>query len=505
MKGKTDELLKKRVKFEPLRGRLLTAEKAAEVVENGMRIGTSGTLTVACPLSFFEALTKRAEKGDKFKIDLWSAAPLPAEVDGKLAELGVLNRRLCHQSNPTLAKAINNGEIHYSDMGSIWLALQVRSGALGKLDLAVMEAVEITHEGFLIPSLLVSDLPTLLQQAEKVIVEINTNLPLELTGIHDIYVPDSPPRKKFIPLNSTKDRIGAPYIQISPEKIKGIIITDKKTKLPQRITIDNVSRKIGQNIVSFLGKEVESGRLPENLLPLQTGLGALGNAILSELAQSRFENLEVSSSLLDDAVLDLIDSGKIKSVSGCGCFFTEEATQRFLKDINKYKERVILRPLDVINSPEVIARMGVIALNSAIEMDMYGHVNSSHLRGTHIVSGPSGSLEYARNSYLSIFMGPSTARGGDISTIVPMVSHVDHTEHDVHIIVTEQGLADLRGMDPRERAQEIINKCAHPDYKPLLMNYFKRAQHEVGGHEPQMLDEAFSFHRRLKEKGSMKR
>ena len=499
-----EEQVKERIKFEPLRERVLTAEKAAELVKDGMRIGTTGTPSgVACPVSFFEALAKRAENGEKFKIDLWSAAPMSPDIDGKLAELGVINRRLDHQSNPVLAKAANSGEIHYSDMGSTWLAHQVRSGTIGRPDLVVLEAIEITDEGFVVPSLLVSDLPTLIQYAEKVIIEINLNLPLELTGIHDIYVLDSHPQRKVIPINTPRDRVGTPYIQISPEKIKGIIISDKKSKLPQRPAIDDVSRQVGKNIVSFFEQEVDKGRLPENLLPLQTGLGALGGAILSELAQSRFENLEVSSSLLDDAVLDLIDSGKIKFVSGCGCFFTEEAMQRLVKDIKKYKERIILRPLDVINSPEVIGRLGVIALNGAVEMDIYGHVNSSHLMGTRIVAGPSGSLEYSRNGYLSIFMGPSIARGGNISTIVPMVSHVDHTEHEVSVIVTEQGLADLRGLDPRERATEIIEKCAHPDYKPLLWDYFHEAEAK-GGHEPHILSKALDFHLRFMEKGTMK-
>jgi len=498
-----DELVKERIKFESFRKRVLTAEEAAGLVEDGMRIGTVGTTTAGYPISFFEALSKRAEKGERFKIDLWSCAPLGPEVDGKLAETGLLNRRLSHQSNPALAKAINNGEIHYSDMGAGWFPTWVRYGFFGKLDLAVIEAVEITDEGFVVPSLCVGDEATFLQCAEKVLVEINMNLPMELAGIHDIYVPDSPPNRKPIPLSSPWERIGTPYIQVNPEKIKGIIISDKKTSPPQRPIIDDVSRKIAKNIVSFFKKEVENGRLPENLLPLQTGLGGLGGAILSELEQSKFENLEVHSALLDDGVLDLIDSGKIKAVSGVGLFLTDESLQRFSKDIERYKQKIILRPIDIVNAPEVIERLGVIALNSAIEMDIYGHVNSTHIGGTRIMAGVAGSIEFARNGYLSIFMAPSIARGGNISTIVPMVSHVDHTEHEVSVMVTEQGLADLRGLDPRERATEIIEKCAHPDYRPLLWDYFHKAEAK-GGHEPHILSKAFGFHLRLMEKGTMK-
>jgi len=498
-----DELIKERIKFEPLRKRVLTAEEAAEFVENGMRIGTCGTMTAGYPISFFEALSQRAEKGERFKIDLWSCAPLGPEVDGKLAEMGLLNRRLSHQSNPVLAKAINNGEIHYSDMGSGLFPLQVRYGLLGRLGLAVIEAVEITDEGFVVPTLCPGDEPTFLQCADKVIVEINMNLPVELSGIHDIYIPEPPPRRKPIPLNHPGERIGTPYIPVNPEKIRGVIISDKKGTSPQRPIIDEVSRRIAKNIVSFFEKEVENGRLPQNLLPFQTGLGGLGGAILSELEQSRFENLEVHSALLDDGVLDLIDSGKIKAVSGVGLFLTDEGLQKFLRDIKRYKKKIILRPIDIVNSPEVIQRLGVIALNSALEMDIYGHVNSSHIEGSRIMAGVAGSIEFARNGYLSIFMANSIARRGDISTIVPMVSHVDHTEHEVNVIVTEQGLADLRGLDPRERAVAIIEKCAHPDYRSLLWDYFHEAKTK-GGHEPHLLSKAFDFHLRLMEKGTMK-
>jgi Acetyl-CoA hydrolase/transferase C-terminal domain len=69
------------------------------------------------------------------------------------------------------------------------------------------------------------------------------------------------------------------------------------------------------------------------------------------------------------------------------------------------------------------------------------------------MNGFGGSGDFARNAYLSIFIVPSTAKGGSISTIVPMVTHVDHIEHDVQIIVTEHGLADLRGSSPNSAPQ----------------------------------------------------
>jgi len=89
-----------------------------------------------------------------------------------------------------------------------------------------------------------------------------------------------------------------------------------------------------------------------------------------------------------------------------------------------------------------------------------------------------------------------------------MVTHVDHTEHDMDVLVTEQGLADLRGLAPRQRARCIIDKCAHPDYKPILQDYYDRALKECqasgSAHEPHMLDKVFKMHSHLKDKGTMK-
>jgi succinyl-CoA:acetate CoA-transferase len=86
-----------------------------------------------------------------------------------------------------------------------------------------------------------------------------------------------------------------------------------------------------------------------------------------------------------------------------------------------------------------------------------------------------------------------------------MVSHVDHTEHDVHVIVTEQGVADLRGLPPRRRAQEIINRCAHPDFRPGLQDYLDRATASGSGkHTPHLLDEALSWHVRYLQEGTMR-
>ena len=107
-------------------------------------------------------------------------------------------------------------------------------------------------------------------------------------------------------------------------------------------------------------------------------------------------------------------------------------------------------------------------MNGMIEADIYGNVNSTHVMGSAIMKGIGGSGDFARNGFCNFFLSPSTAKGGAISAIVPMVSHVDHTEHDVQVVVTEQGLADLRGLGPRDRATGIIEGCAHPSFRDPL-------------------------------------
>ena len=129
----------------------------------------------------------------------------------------------------------------------------------------------------------------------------------------------------------------------------------------------------------------------------------------------------------------------------------------------------------------------MIAINTALEADIYGNVNSTHVGGTHMMNGIGGSGDFARNAHLGILVTKAMAKGGALSSIVPMVTHVDHNEHDVDVLVTEQGLADLRALAPRERAETILGNCVHPDYRELATDYFREASRR-GGHTPHMLE-----------------
>ncbi len=215
---------------------------------------------------------------------------------------------------------------------------------------------------------------------------------------------------------------------------------------------------------------------------------------MEQLQGGAFDNLTAYTEVLQDGMFNLIRSGKMSFASATALSLSPDAAHEFNRDAAKYRDKIVLRPQEISNHPEVIRRLGLIAMNGLIEADIYGNVNSTHIRGSSIVNGIGGSGDFARNAWLSIFMTPSSAKKGAISCIVPMATHVDHTEHDVQVIVTEQGLADLRGLSPKKRARAIIDNCAHPTFKPALNEYFERAlRYSPGQHTPHLLDEAFTF------------
>lgn len=232
----------------------------------------------------------------------------------------------------------------------------------------------------------------------------------------------------------------------------------------------------------------------------------MANAVINGLVHSDFEDLTVYTEVIQDGMFDLIDAGKLRVASGASLTMSAEVQKRFYSNLDKYKSHLILRPQEISNNPEVVRRLGVIAMNTAIEVDLYGNVNSSHINGTNLMNGIGGSGDFARNGYLSIFFAESERKGGKISSVVPFCSHIDNCEHDVDVIVSERGVADLRGLSPKERAPIIIDQIASPRYQPILKDYFERAC--VACHNsqtPHILSEAFSFHERMLKNGTMEK
>ena len=493
-----------RVRNKDLQAKIVTAEEVAAYIKPGMSIGMSGFTASSYPKAIPLALAERMKK-EPFKIDLWTGASTGPELDDTLAAVHGIKKRLPYQTDAILRGEINNGSVDYLDLHLSESAQLARVGYLGKLDLAIVEAVAITEEGNIIPSTSLGNAASYVQQADIVIVEVNTTQPLELEGMHDVYVPLDPPNRLPIPIVQADDRVGTPFIPCTPEKIKFIVPCDIKDHTRDLAPIDENSKKMSQFTLEFLNAEIKAGRMPKNLLPLQSGVGNVANAVMAGFVDSDLEDLTVYTEVIQDGMLDLIDANKLNFASGTAFSPSPAGMERFYKDVEKYKKYLLLRPQEISNSPEVVHRLGVIAMNTALEVDIYGNVNSTHVTGTKMMNGIGGSGDFARNAFLTIFYTPSVAKNGAISSVVPMCSHVDHTEHDVDVIITEQGIADLRGLAPRARALEIINNCVHPDYKPVLLDYYNRAVEATKhAHTPHIIKEALSFHEKFIETKSMK-
>ncbi|HUA13807.1 MAG TPA: acetyl-CoA hydrolase/transferase family protein [Verrucomicrobiae bacterium] len=492
-----------------LERKIMSPSEAAALIKSGDQIGMSGFTgsgyPKAVPLELAHRIAEAHFRGQKFQVSVFTGASTGPELDGALAMAGGIHLRLPYQSDPETRKRINAGEMEYMDIHLSHVAQFVEYGFLGKLDVALIEVTAILEDGRLVPSSSIGNNKTWIDQAERVILEVNSWQPSALEGMHDIYYGlEPPPNRKPIPLTSPGQRIGSPYLKVAPEKVVAIVPTDSPDRNSPFKAPDEASKKIAGHILEFLSWEVKKGRMPSNLLPLQSGVGNIANAVLFGLEEGPFEGLTSYTEVIQDGMIRLLKSGKLTSASATAFSLSPEMLDEVNADMAKYRERIVLRPQEISNNPGIIRRLGVIAMNGMIEADIYGNVNSTHVMGSRIQNGIGGSGDFARNGYLSIFMAPSEAKKGTISTIVPMVSHVDHTEHDVQVVVTEQGLADLRGLSPRQRAHLIIEKCAHPEYKPLLLDYLKRSEElSYGKHTPHLITESLSWHSRYLRTGSM--
>ena len=483
-----------------------TAQEAAEMIKNGDTIGTSGFTAPGSPKAISQALAQIAEnehaEGREFKINLFTGASTSDKVDGMLSRANAINMRAPYQNVPDLRKRINSHDTHYFDRHLSEMAQEMRYGFYGKMDYAIIEAADVTPDGEIILGCGVGNVATYATLADKIFIELNRKLPHSLLGMHDVYTPLDPPRRREIPIYSPSDRAGSPILKVDPRKIVGVVTTDSYDGVKPFTAVDEVSKQIGGNVVSFLVSEYESGRLPKEFLPLQSGVGNVANAVLYDLGEStRLPNFQMYTEVIQDAVLELLKKGKCTFASTCSMTFSDQTEEELFRDLKYFHDKIVLRPAEISNNPEVIRRLGVIAMNTAIEVDIFGGVNSTHVLGTRMMNGIGGSGDFTRNAFLSIFSCPSVSKGGVISNIVPMVAHPDHSEHSVDIVVTDQGIADLRHKDPVQRAYEIINNCAHPDYRPLLLDYLKAGK---GGQTPHTLRAAFEFHNAFSETGDMR-
>lgn len=486
--------------------KFISPEEAASFIKNDNIVGFGGFTAAGAPKVIPGAIAQTAENehknGRPFRIGVITGASTGESLDGCLSRAEAIKFRTPYQSHKELRDDINNGKTDYFDIHLSRLASEIRYGHMGKINTAIVEICDYTEDGKLYITTGVGITPTLCRIADCIILELNRAQPTDLIGMHDIYEPAAPPRREAIPIFEPGSRIGSAYIKVDPEKIVGIVEHSGPDEIGKFSEPDAVTDKIGENVANFLASEIRYGRIPKEFLPLQSGVGNIANAILGAMGRSKeIPPFQMYTEVMQDAVISLMEAGRVKFGSTCSLTVSHECLKKIFDNISFYKDKIILRPQEISNSPEIVQRLGIISVNTAIETDIYGNVNSSNILGGKIMNGIGGSGDFTRNAYLSIFTCPSTGKSGKISTIVPMVSHLDHSEHSVKIIITEQGIADLRAKSPRQKAEEIIEKCAHPDYKQLLWDYLKICR---PGHIRHNMAKALAFHSALQESGDMR-
>lgn len=485
--------------------KIITAEEAACLVKHNDNVGFSGFTHAGCPKIVPLEIAKYAEKehaeGRPFEIGVFTGASTGDNIDGALTRAGAIKFRTPYQTNNDIRNAINRGQVNYFDLHLSTLAQDLRYGFYGAVDVAVIEASDVTEDGKIVPTCGVGITPTIVQMAKIVIVELNRWHPKELRGIHDLMELQDPPHRLEIPITNVKSRIGKEYIETDPSKIFVV-----ETNVPNDggcfAPVDEITSKIGENAAAFLVKEMKRGTIPGSFLPIQSGVGNIANAVLAAMGENKdIPDFEVYTEVIQDAIIDLLEKGRITFASGGTLTVSNPYIERVYRNLSFFKKKIVLRTSEISNNPEVIRRLGIISMNTAIEADIFGNINSTHIVGSKIMNGLGGSGDFTRNAYISIFLTPSIAKNGNISAIVPMVSHVDHNEHSVKVLITEYGVADLRGKSPKERAACIIENCAHPDYRPLLYEYLESG---AKGQTPVNLQSAFAFHHAFTESGDMR-
>ncbi|KAK3386633.1 hypothetical protein B0H63DRAFT_139242 [Podospora didyma] len=513
--------LKARVHRPSMLKKLCSPKDMLHHFPNGSYIGWSGFTGVGYPKKMPTFLADHVEENNlqgKLKYSLFVGASSGAETENRWAGLDMIERRAPHQVGKSISKGINEGRINFFDKhlsmfpSDLVYGFYTKDKPSKKLDVVIVEATEIKADGSIVPGASVGATPELIQMADKIIIEVNTALP-SFDGLHDITMCDLPPKRKPYLIMGVEDRIGTTSIPIDTEKVVGIIESDYQDVTMENTPADQASRDIASHLIEYFEHEVKHGRLPKSLLPLQSGIGNIANAVIGGLEQSNFKNLKVWTEVIQDTFLDLFDSGKLDFATATSIRFSPSGFKRFYGNWESYYDKLLLRSQQVSNSPEIIKRLGVIAMNTPVEVDIYAHANSTNVMGSRMLNGLGGSADFLRNAKYSIMHTPSTrptkTDPHGVSCIVPMCTHVDQTEHDLDVIVTEVGLADVRGLSPRERARVIIDKCAHEVYRPILKAYFEKAEFEClrkgMGHEPHLLWNAFDMHKALNDLGSMQK
>lgn len=476
-----------------LRNKLCAPLEAAQLIPDGAVVAASGYTAAGDPKATLSALARRGRAGEIHAIDLISAAQLSAQAENALAEAGLLRRRAPFTVSPGVRKRANDRSLHYVEAAMSKMPRLVASGAFGVPGVAVVEALGLGGDGRLIPTSSVGMTQLICDKAEKIIVEINTAQPELLCGLHDVYETSV---HTGTALACAGQRVGRPYISIDLSKVAAVTFSDLPDETPAAALPTDAELAICQNLMAFLEDNYPAGSLP----PIQTGIGGLSRAVLSAFRSSPYRDLDFFCGALQEDMVALMAEGRANVLSGGALTMTPRVQELLRAADGPLKDRLVLRSMEMCNGAAAASSLGILALNTGIEMDLFGNVNSAHIGGTRLVSGLGGGAAFASNAGLSVILMPSTRRSGQISCFVPNTPHVDIIHHDVDVVISEFGIADLRGKDDVECACLIAENCTHPDYRPALERALEAAL-SGQGHHPMQADGAFSWHERRRESG----
>lgn len=344
---------------------------------------------------------------------------------------------------PRLMKAVSKGQAEYIPCHLSQIPGFFASGAID-VDLALIQLSSPDSHGYCSLGVSVSYIRPVLDKARTVIAQINDQMPRTLGDA-------------FVHLSQVD------YMVESSEPLPTIPPTK----------IGEMERKIA---------EYTSDIIPDGAV-LQVGLGNLADAILKELKGKK--DLSIHTGTFSDGVMELVEAGVIEAKPGdsnsARMTTTELIGSSRLYEFCHMNPMVSLRPIDFTHNISVLSRIkGLVSITSGIQIDLSGQVNAE-MRGKTLVNGVGGQLDFVRGAAASlggkaVVAFPSTAKGGEISRIVPELDEgtsVSVGRADIDYVITEYGVARLMGKSLPERARELI-AIAHPRFRDELKHAFNK-------------------------------
>lgn len=419
--------------------RVTTAEGAVEAVRSGDRIFLTGNCSV--PKVLLEALVNRAPELEKVEIchalTVGSSDYVAPGMEGHLRANSLF-------IGPNVRKAVQEGRADFTPVLLSEFNLLFSQGYL-PIDVAFVHVSPPDEHGFCSYGIETGLTKTPAEVAKIIIAEVNPNMPRCL---------------------------GDSFVHVS--RLDHIVPVDYPLmELPMTEgELSDLHAKIGAYIADLI---------PDGAT-MQTGIGAIPDAVLHFLGDKK--DLGIHTELFSDSVIDLVESGVLTNARKT--LHQGKITAGFMLGTKRLYDWVHDNPMielhrtEYVNDPFVIAQNSrQVAINSAIEVDLTGQVCADSI-GPKLYSGVGGQLDFIYGASRSeggvpIIALPSTARGGTVSRIAPMLKQgagVVTSRYHVHYVVTEYGVANLYGKTIRQRAQELINIAA-PQFRDELTHAAK--------------------------------